>query len=290
VRLSIVIPVLNAVDTIGAQLDALVAQLSSASAEIVVVDNGSTDDTLREVADYAAHVPALRVVHCAERGECVARNMGIREARADRLLLCDHDDVVADDWVARLDAALDHHALVGGALEVTKLNATWVSELYPGAPTRRDRMSRSIAGHPYLFSSNMGMHRSVFDAVGGFDPAFKGGADEVDFSIRAAAAGFDLYFVPGAVVHRRLRPTVPSMMRQHYQYAKGDARVYRKHIGTGLVDAPSRRSQVAMVKVYWRQVRSVGSLRDPVARCRLALRVSWIAGALAAAPRYRILV
>ena len=97
VRLSIVIPVLNAVDTIGAQLDALVAQLSSASAEIVVVDNGSTDDTLREVADYAAHVPALRVVHCAERGECVARNMGIREARADRLLLCDHDDVVADD-------------------------------------------------------------------------------------------------------------------------------------------------------------------------------------------------
>jgi GT2 family glycosyltransferase len=206
------------------------------------------------------------------------------------LLLCDHDDVVAVDWIARLDAALDDHAVVGGALVVTKLTAGCLRFLSSGARTRPAGIPRSIAGRPYLFSSNMGMHRSVFDTVGGFDPSFKGGADEVDFSIRAAAAGFDLCFVPDALVHRRLRPTLPTMMRQHYQYARGDARVYRKHIGTGLVDAPSPRSQVAMLKVYWRRMRSVGSLRDRVSRWRLALRVSWIAGSLAAAPRYRILV
>jgi glycosyltransferase involved in cell wall biosynthesis len=288
VRLSIVVPVLNAADTVREQLDALVEQLPG-DAEIVAVDNGSTDGTLRELAEYASRVPALRVLRCPERGANAARNLGIRNARADRVLLCDADDVAGDDWVARLGAALDGHQVVGGALEDTRLNPPWLTEAR-SEPGPRETMPRSIAGHPYLFSGNMGMHRSVFDAIGGFDPSFSGGADEVDFCIRAAGAGFELHFVPGALVHVRMRPRLSSMMRQQYRYARGDAQLYRKHIGTGLVEAPSVESQVAMVKMYWRRVRSVGSLRDPVARCRLALRVSWIAGALAAAPRYRILV
>jgi GT2 family glycosyltransferase len=289
VRLSIVIPVLNAADTVREQLDALVEQLPS-DAEIVAVDNGSADGTLDELTEYASRVPALRVLQCPERGANAARNLGIRHARADRVLLCDADDVVGAEWVARLDTALDSHLIVGGAREITQLNALWLTELRAEWRSHPRRMSRSIAGHPYLFSGNMGMQRSAFDAVGGFDPSFKGGADEVDFCIRASAAGFELHFVPDALVHVRLRPSLSSMMRQQYGYARGDAQLYRKHIRTGLVEAPSRYSQVAMLSVYWRRLRSVGNLRDPVARGRLALRVSWIAGSLAAAPRYRVLV
>jgi GT2 family glycosyltransferase len=268
-----------------------VEQAPAERAEIVVVDNLSTDATAAVVRQFCERAPFVRLVRCEEEGANAARNAGVRAARSHRILLCDADDLVGEGWIGALAHALTDDAIVGGTLEVTRLNPEFLIQVRRSSsgPWRRG-LPRSIGDIEYLFSGNMGFTRELFDAVGGFDPTFRGGADEVDFCFRAHTAGFSLRFVEDAAVHVRLRADLKGMMRQSYGYAVGNSRLYRTHIASGMLPAQSRRTQLAMFKVYWRRLSSVGNLRERSARWRFAIRLSWIAGSLAAAPRYRVLV
>ncbi|MGW4242560.1 glycosyltransferase family 2 protein [Nocardia sp. NPDC004722] len=90
------IPVLNEAQSIRATLDRLTAQ--DAIDEIVVVDNGSTDETPDILAAYALDNPKVTVVDEPERGVARARNTGFDKARGDFLARTDADTIVAPDW------------------------------------------------------------------------------------------------------------------------------------------------------------------------------------------------
>lgn len=103
VKLSVIIPCLNAERTIGEQLAALAAQRWSERWEVIVADNGSTDGTLEVVRRFAGRLPELRVVDASQRrGSGYARNRGAAVARGEWLAFCDADDVVAPGWVAAM--------------------------------------------------------------------------------------------------------------------------------------------------------------------------------------------
>jgi cellulose synthase/poly-beta-1,6-N-acetylglucosamine synthase-like glycosyltransferase len=290
-HVSVVIPARNAASTLGAQLDALAAQAPAALAEVIVVDNGSSDATAEMVEAWMRRAPYVRLVRCEQVGVNPARNAGTRAARADLVVICDADDVAGDGWIDAMTRALAADPLVGGALEPTLLNSEFVQDVrfnrrghhVPNLPTN--------FGKHYAFGGNMGFRREVFDAVQGFDDAFPhAGADEIDFCWRAQAAGYTLGFAPDAVMHVRWRTDLRSLMRQSFKLASGTAYLHRKMIASGAVPAQSRRVQLAMFKAYWRRLRGVGRLTERAARWRLALRLSWIAGSLASAPRTRVLV
>lgn len=290
-ELTVVVPARNAASTIGEQLAALVEQAPAEHAEIIVVDNASTDATAAVVEQFRRRAPFVRLIRCEVPGANAARNAGIRAARSDRILLCDADDLVADGWMTALARALSDDAVVGGTLETTRLNPSFLTRVRVSSqPPRSRRLPRAIGDIEYLFSGNMGFPRALFDAIGGFDISFRGGAEEVDFCFRAQAAGYSLRYVEDASVHVRLRADLRGMMRQSYGYAVGNSHLYRTHITSGLLEPQSRRTQLAMFKVYWRRLRGVGSLRDRSNRWKFAIRLSWIAGSFAAAPRYRVLV
>ena len=100
VAASVIIPVYNGANYITQQLDALAAQTGNPSFEVLVCDNGSTDDTRAVVESYNASYP-LRVVDASQRaGASHARNMGAVQAMGDVLIFCDGDDLVEPDWVA----------------------------------------------------------------------------------------------------------------------------------------------------------------------------------------------
>ena len=100
VAASVIIPVYNGASYIMQQLDALAVQTGNPSFEVLVCDNGSTDDTRAVVESYNASYP-LRVVDASQRaGASHARNMGAVQAMGDVLIFCDGDDLVEPDWVA----------------------------------------------------------------------------------------------------------------------------------------------------------------------------------------------
>ena len=128
--ISVLVPVRNGMPHLTAQLEALSRQTYPGRWEIIVSDNGSTDDSVRVVRAARTRVP-LRIVDSREAaGRAGALAVAARAARGQLLLFCDADDIVADDWVERMKVALGHWPAVGGYLDEESLNPRRCS---PGA-------------------------------------------------------------------------------------------------------------------------------------------------------------
>lgn len=93
---SIIIPLYNAEKTIERCLDSILKQKTSFKYEIIVVDDGSKDNSLQKLKDYKRFIKLIKETN---GGPGKARNIGIRESSANFLLFVDSDDYVADNFV-----------------------------------------------------------------------------------------------------------------------------------------------------------------------------------------------
>ena len=268
VELSVVIPAHDVGTTLPAQLDALVAQRWSGTWEIVVVDNRSTDDTAAIAREYARTWKHLRIVDAPDRaGLCHARAIGVDAALGAAIAICDGDDIVADGWVQAMGDALRDHPVVTGPLEVDRLNPRWLAET-------RGRPSATAAAtwfglFPLVSGGNLGLRRSVWETVGGFDEAFLG-AEDAEWSLRLAIAGIAVHFAPDALLHYRYRTEPDVLWRQGTRYGLNRPRLRRAVAAAGYTPPPwyaGRRSWA------WLVVHLPG-VRTPEGRARW----SWVAG------------
>jgi glycosyltransferase involved in cell wall biosynthesis len=218
VELSVVIPAYDAADVLAQQLEALVTQNWGGSWEIVVVDNNSRDRTAAVVRRYSERHSRLRLV-CANDGQGAgfARNVGARSASGDSLAFCDADDVVAPDWVASMGEALRRHEFVTGPLELAELNPAWLVESRGRSFAEERAMFEGI--FPFATSCNLGLRRSVFERIGGFDESYRIGED-LGLSLRLWLVGVSLHFDPRIFVHYRYRPTLRATYRQARAYGR----------------------------------------------------------------------
>ena len=219
VELSVVIPARDAAATLGAQLDALTGQRWEEGWEVVVaVDPGSTDATADVVRRYAAADPRVLMVDApAGGGPAASRNTGAAAATGKALAFCDADDVVGPGWVAAMGEALRVHEFVTGPLDLEALNAPWLVE----SRGRRFAAERPVFEDlfPYASSCNVGLQRTVFERIGGFDPSWRVGED-IELSLRLWLSGVEVHFEPAAVVHYRYRPTLGATFRQARAYGR----------------------------------------------------------------------
>jgi glycosyltransferase involved in cell wall biosynthesis len=189
--LTVVVVACNAGATIDDQLRALSFQHYEGRWEVVIVDNGSADDTRSRALAWRDRLPGLRVVDASSAipiGQ--ARNIGVRAARGGHVVMCDADEVVAPGWLSAFAQALRTYPLVFGAFELSTL-----------APPGVDR---EVNDAPPGLTSNCGFQRGVFDRVGGFDGELRGG-DDPGCGWPAASAEHEPHFVAEAVVHCRPR-------------------------------------------------------------------------------------
>lgn len=223
VDVTVVIPARNAADTIGEQLEAVRSQTTRRIVEVVVVDNGSTDDTPTVVASS----PGTRLVDGSTcSGAAAVRNLGARVGAAPVLLFCDADDVVCDGWIDALCDSIEEEQLdvAAGVLRLDGLND-------PDLLASRDVRERPRwHGIEYGLGCNLAVTRAAFDALGGFSEDFPGAAGEdVDLFVRAHLQGMRFAVVDGAVVEYRLRRSVRGLLRQQYRYGVANVTLRRRH-------------------------------------------------------------
>lgn len=190
IEVSVVVPVLNEAPVLGHQIESLLPQLG-ADAEIVIVDNGSTDATPDVIAAYVEAHDRIRMVHAPNMGVNRARNAGVEAARGRFILLCDADDQVLPGWVDALRDGLQHADLVGGVV-IAVDHANGMTETVDPS----DEYLWTLASP---WGCCCGFRRDTWERVGGFDPRMSGAFDETDFFLRAQLAGAHLAWTSAAV-------------------------------------------------------------------------------------------
>jgi glycosyltransferase involved in cell wall biosynthesis len=255
IELSVVIPAFNAADTIGAQLEALSAQTWDGEWEVVIADNGSTDETAEVVADKASRDSRIRLIDAgAVSGASYARNAGVEAARGSSIAFCDADDVVADGWIGAVGDGLRAHDFVTGPQEHESLNPDWSWGIFgTRSATELQTFEGIFAFGP---TANLGVRRTAFDRIGGFDLSINP-YEDLDFCLRSWLAGTRLIFLHDAVVHYRYRSSFRALWKQCVSYGTAAPAIAK---ALAAADRPRPSRWVGIKRWVW-LVRHLPSIR-----------------------------
>jgi glycosyltransferase involved in cell wall biosynthesis len=169
--------------------------------EIIVVDDGSTDDTRQRVARFGDRVRYLRQDHS---GVSAARNLGIQQSRGEYLAFLDADDVWSPHKVERSVAALRENPTAGVAYH-WRAFADEAGRALPQvfAPTHQGDVLEELLRGSFIVSSSATARRVCVMRAGGFDVTLPRATD-YDLFVRMALAGDRFVCVPEVLVRRRL--------------------------------------------------------------------------------------
>ncbi|MBZ0137292.1 MAG: glycosyltransferase [Planctomycetes bacterium] len=182
-KVSVVIPTYNRADNVERAVKSALAQTET-SLEVIVIDDGSTDDT----PDRFANPPGrVRYVRKPNGGASSARNAGLRRARGDWIALLDSDDEWMPDKLAtQLDAMGTEY--VAGASRHIHVNADGTRQSKPEVlPGRDNHLFRDLYGNLSLKTSSLVFKRHLLEKVGLFNECFPV-SNDWDFFLRLARA------------------------------------------------------------------------------------------------------
>ena len=231
-KLSVIVPCYNAEKTLGDVLASLAAQVWQSDWEVIVADNRSTDRSLQVAESFRDKIRNLKIVDaCSRQGTPCAINAGVAAARGDSVVFCDADDVPAPGWLAAMAEALQRHSFVACRIDYEKLNDQSVVDAHGKFQTQK---LGKLDYPPYLYHAGggtLGVRRSVFLDVGGYDPELVY-LHDTDFCLKAQLAGHTLFFVEDAVMHVRFRSDLRAVLRQALNWAEYNmllSKRYRNH-------------------------------------------------------------
>ena len=215
VKVSLLVPCYNQARHIGGVIKAVQAQTRPPD-EVIIVDDASTDDSLRVIAQF----PVTLQQHKNNLGPAAARNTALKVATGDILLYLDADAYPRPGLIEKM--ILAYQALDIQTLRTLGGIGGRGLEVHPKSLADRWRALHASQNFgtsykkqvPFLFGLCASYRRDVLEEVGGFDDAFPINAGE-DFELgyRMRKAGYHLHYDPALVVEHYHADTLESLMR-----------------------------------------------------------------------------
>lgn len=283
-RVSLIITVKNEAAAVPRLFDSILAQ-TRAPDEIVVVDGGSTDETVARLRDYTSRLP-LRIIPAPGLNISQGRNAAVRASGGE--LICSTDAGVRLDprWVEELIKPFELNAKTESAARtkdeadsspgpvphqpqsapdlLQPLTADVVSGFFLPDPHSIFETALAATTLPALAeirpekflpsSRSIAFRRSAWEQVNGY-PEWLDFCEDLIFDFALRARNFHFAFAPNALVHFRPRPSLRAFFKQYYQYARGDGKAnlwMGRHLiryGTYLVGLPMILAMLA--SPYW---------------------------------------
>ncbi|WP_447969651.1 glycosyltransferase [Nitrospira sp. M1] len=222
-NISVVVCSYNGSRTIRDCLEAL-QQLAYPQYEVIVVNDGSTDNT----EDIAREYP-FRVISTTNQGLSNARNTGMQAASGEIIAYTDDDAYPDPHWLTYLAHMFltTSHAAIGGP-NLPPKDDGWTAECVahaPGGPIHvllDDQLAEHIPG------CNMAFRTSHLQAIGGFDPQYRTAGDDVDICWRLQEQGWTIGFHASAQVWHHRRNSIRAYWKQQRGYGRAEALLEKK--------------------------------------------------------------
>lgn len=223
---SVVMPAYNVEPYIGEAIQSVVAQTFT-DFELLIVDDGSTDETFAVAKRYADLDPRIRIIRQENKGLSAARNTALRNAEGSILALLDSDDLWTPAFLGSQMAILDAHP----EIDIVTGNAWTLGGRDNGVPARPSPDHRKAPDLEAILSDELAVfimsvfRRRVYEIIGGFDETLRTNED-FDFWLRAAVAGFRFARNDQPLGYYRRRDD--SLSANPIRMLKGALRVYYK--------------------------------------------------------------
>jgi GT2 family glycosyltransferase len=240
-RVSVIVAAKNAATTLPATLESIARQ-SFTDWEVVVVDDGSDDDTAGVARSFTGRL--VLVTHPASLGPSAARNSGARRASGELLAMLDADDEWKPGYLTRVVERFDAARTAGQAVGLVTTDADLVGAGIQGGVTHHVRVNLK---QPVTLSELVRENvltpmalcpRDVFIEVGGYDERLRYG-EEYDLWLRIAEAGYTILADPEPLAVYRMHSSAAST--DAVRMAEGVARVCELAIERGALTPRQRR-------------------------------------------------
>lgn len=238
--ISVIVPVRNEAKCIADTLGQLVTQdYDPQRYEILVVDGQSTDETVDLAHEFVERYDNVQVLSNPHRLSSAARNIGIRHARGDVVVIVDgHCELEDDQYLAKLASAFESSGAdcLGRPQPLDISDATPLQRAIAAA--RSSRLGHHPESHIYSLTPQfvpaksvaVAYRRGVFEQIGYFDETFDAHEDG-EFNYRVDQAGLRCWLTPELTLKYQPRASLPGLFRQMVRYGRGRIRLMRKHGG-----------------------------------------------------------
>lgn len=234
--ISVVIPTYNRLPILQKSLSALEAQVKSdrliEGYEIVLVDDGSTDQTITWLQENQIQLPHLKLYQQEHKGAAAARNLGVTKAIGDTIIFIDSDLVVTESFLQAHATALVEAQQQLNSDRVFTYGAVINTNNFANPTEEPYKITDFSAA--YFATGNVAIARKWLEAVGLFDTGFKlYGWEDLELGVRLKKLGLKLIKCPEAVGYH-WHPAfnleqIPQLIEQEIQRGKMGVVFYQKH-------------------------------------------------------------
>jgi glycosyltransferase involved in cell wall biosynthesis len=224
-EISVIIPVYNGGDKLQKCVSALQRQKTSRTYELIIVDDGSTDEGIKKIKENG-----FRVLRQANQGPAAARNLGVANANGKIVLFTDADCEPEEDWIEQMVHALEDSSISGvkGSYltRQKKIVPRFVQYEYE---SKYDRMKKD----PYIDFIDTyaaGFKKNEFLSVGAYDTRFStASVEDQEFSFRMWEKGCRMVFNPAARVYHTHSETLGNYTKKKFRIGFWKALVLKRH-------------------------------------------------------------
>jgi|GEM_PF-3697743 len=218
---TLAVPCFNAAQYLERVLSSIVSNLSKvtsqAPAQILIIDDGSTDGTLKISEGFAAKANFKIIRHPHNQGLGAARQTALKATETEWLAMVDSDVEVSADWLAALIKTANTHCAVGVGGDLIESETKSIADKW-----RARMMAQTHGGAEKiginLFGCNT-LHRvATLLEVGGFNPRYTKAYEDIDISQRLIKAGHKLVYTPTARCFHLRKDTVTTVLRSAFAW------------------------------------------------------------------------
>ena len=225
-QISVIIPTFNSAKVLKACLESLTNQTVSGEAyEIIVVDDGSTDETKDVVSKYP-----VKYVYQQNHGPAVARNNGVSHAQAETILFTDADCEPQPNWIEEMIKPMEDSEVIGvkGAYKTRQKEI--IARLVQVEYEHKYERMKKFKYIDFVDTYAAGYRKDVFLKYEGFDERYpKASVEDQELSFRLSRGGYKMVFNPEALVYHKHSARLMDYLRKKYKIAFWKAFLLRRH-------------------------------------------------------------